>query len=397
MKQETITKTDYLVVFLLLFISGNPLSEHFFGKFSALALLIFVVAIILYKRVKLCGNAIVLAICIGVYVLLCMLQLLWLRDFSVMAYIRQGVMLLCGFYCMSFLGIKFRYAYLRIITFLAAVSILMFALQMMGLTFGITVSHYRTIGIYNALSFDNYSIIQRNCGMFWEPGAYQGYLILVPLFFIDNLKQLWISERKSCIAIAIALITTYSTTGFVVTFIVVGLSAFHEIKNSYVKILSLVGILLIGTYTFSSLDFLGDKISTEIQDAQQLSTNDASWTRMGAMKIDLANIARHPIIGNGFSLSSRYGSLGEQMSGSGNGFTGAMNTFGIPVIILYLFGVFKASAGRTVYQRLIVALAIVLCLNGEYFLNYPLYWALLFLQVRQKVHIQYSNKKPILQ
>lgn len=391
MKQETITKFDYLIVFLLLFISGNPLSEQFFGKFSALVLLLLVITISFVKGIKIIGSVITIFLWICILIALSMAHLLWLPDYSAMAYLRQIVMMICGYCCLSFLGIKFRYVYFRVITFLAVTSIIMFALQLMGIMFGLTVSHYQTIGIYNVLSFDSCGIIQRNCGMFWEPGAYQGYLILVLLFFIDNLKQLWIEHKKNCILIAIALITTYSTTGFVVMFIVIGLLALHEIKNYYLKVLAVVGIIMIGIYAFSSLDFLGEKLSTEFQNASQLSTNDASWTRMGALRIDLANIARHPIIGNGFSLESKYGSIGEQMSGSGNGFTGAINTFGIPVIILYLIGIFKASSGNCHYQRFIVVLAVILCLNGEYFLNYPFYWALLFFQSPSKAHNLLSN------
>ena len=80
---------------------------------------------------------------------------------------------------------------------------------------------------------------------------------------------------------------------------------------------------------------------------------------------------------------SRYGILGEYMKGAGNGFTGAINMLGIPFIILYFLGIFRNLSHIPKANRLVFIFAIILILNGEYMLNYPLFWSLLFIKMPQ--------------
>lgn len=128
-------------------------------------------------------------------------------------------------------------------------------------------------------------------------------------------------------------------------------------------------------------DFVGEKITKQFEEAQEIQEGDVSWDRMGAMVVDLHNIKRHPLVGNGFIDESRYGAIGEFMHGAGNGLSGSINMFGIPFILLYFLALFKNYGCYPVAHRWIFLLVIALLLYGEYFLNYPLFWTLLFIKI----------------
>ena len=52
----------------------------------------------------------------------------------------------------------------------------------------------------------------RNCGPFWEPGAYSGFLVIAMIF--HYLESKTITDKKSIVLI-LALLSTFSTTGLI--------------------------------------------------------------------------------------------------------------------------------------------------------------------------------------
>ena len=221
----------------------------------------------------------------------------------------------------------------------------------------------------------------RNCGMFWEPGAFQGYIMLAFLFYINDYKLLWSTQRNKCIILSLALLSTFSTTGYIVFFLYIAYIVYSSQLNYYIKTLVTSLMLVCCVYSYYNFDFLGEKIEGQYENAMKLGTNEVSWSRMGAMKIDLQQISRHPIVGNGFLMTSRYEKLGEKMAGSGNGFTGAINILGIPCIALYLIALYKSLTFRKRHEKVFFVSVIIILLNGEFFLNYPLFWGLPFISI----------------
>ena len=263
-------------------------------------------------------------------------------------------------------------------------------LDLAGVNFGYKISRYNSILFYNFMN------IERNPGMFWEPGAFQGFIMLVPLFYSDKLKQLWKQHRKECVILLLALLTTQSTTGYLTFAAFIFLTILLNGKiNPILKGVAVAAIIGVFTYAWSQ-DFMGEKIMNEYEDAQTIEAGEVSWSRMGAMMVDINNIERHPIIGNSFLMESRYGILGEYMSGTGNGFTGAINIFGIPFIILYLLGIFRNLPHIPKGNRLIFVLIIIMILFGEYMLNYVFFWSLLFIKfpINEKSSNSFNSVQP---
>ena len=368
-----ITKLEYLVMFFVICISGNPLFIYTDSKMLYVASAALMFGLCLMKGKKLSNSKFIFWLVCSC--ILFILQNTILELTSVMADFNFLARLYIAFLTAMFFGYKFREVYFRVMMFVCAISIPLFMLELGGFSFGYEISRYKSILVYNFMHLD------RNPGIFWEPGAFQGFIMLVPLFYSDKLKQLWNTHRKGCIIILIALLTTKSTTAYLTFAAFIFLTILLNGRiNPILKSVAIAAIIGVFTYAWSQ-DFIGEKIMNEYEEAQTIKAGEVSWSRMGAMMVDINNIERHPIIGNAFLMESRYGILGEYMSGTGNGFTGAINIFGIPFIILYFLGIFRNLPHIPKGNRLIFVLIITMILFGEYMLNYPFFWSLLFIKL----------------
>lgn len=377
LEKPYISKVEYLLIFLLIFLSGNPVGGVL-GEWRY----ILSAGILLFYYISIKGGSISNDIkywTIG-FSLLFFSQIVFIELYSIPAYINFFGRLFLVYAVVSFLGENFRYGYTKVMFIIALISLPLFVINYLGIEFGgYSIDRYVSLFFYNYIPLDRSDQGMRNCGMFWEPGAFQGYLMLVPLMYISNLREFYRENKITCYVLIAALLTTFSTTGYVAFITLIVLISLQYSRNIFVKI-AIAPILVIGIiYAFSTFDFLGDKISGELNNAKEISTGEISWTRMGSAQIDLWSIQRHPFVGNGFVMDQKYPGLGELMNGAGNGFTGAVNSFGIPLFLIFLFFVYRTAPSVSKYEKVVFLLIYTMLLNGEYFLNYPLFWAMPFI------------------
>lgn len=371
-----ISFTEWIYAYLLLCLSGNPFFPEIFSEwiYIGFAIVIFLLnrkTLFVEKDTKNRFYKWVLG-----FIILFLSQYLFVSPVSIPADLNFLAKFSIAFMIPCILGTKFRFAYFRAISFTAAVSLVFFALYYFtGWSAGMSVGRLNSIVIYNQLLGGE----PRNAGMFWEPGAFQGYINLVPLMYISDLKHLWKNEKIRCCILLVALLTTFSTTGYVVLMLVLSAIMIKETKNMFFKV-AVSAIFVSGViYAFTAFDFLGEKIQSQYENALIIEQGDVSWSRFGAAVVDYHEIVRHPLVGNGFVMDARYPKLGGLMSGSGNGFSGAINMFGLITIFFYLLQLYKYSPGNSLIDKWLFFFAIALLLQGEYFLNYPMFWALIFL------------------
>lgn len=367
-------KTQYIIVFLFLCVSGNPI--FIYGtEWSSIIMVPIMLAICIAQRTSLFSKDLCLWIC-G-FVTLMLIQNLTLPHTSIPANINFLFKLYLAFLVVGYLQTSFRYTYLKVIYWLSLLSLLFFLVQIIGGPFGVNFDRYKTLIVFNMISTG--SGLTRNSGMFWEPGAFQGFIMIVPLLYLNHLKYLWDNYRKECIVLIITLVTTQSTTGYIAFAILIAYALATSELPFATKYLMLLFIALIIAMSFSYVSFLGDKISEEYATTLKLKEGELSWSRMGSFYIDYQNIMRHPIIGNGFLMEMRYGSLGKYLDDISNGFTGSINMFGIVTMTCYYTCVFRKMLSYGLFQKIVFLLIIIVLLNGEYYLNYPFFWALLFI------------------
>lgn len=110
------------------------------------------------------------------------------------------------------------------------------------------------------------STIPRNCGFAWEPGVFSVYVclaIFINLFITKSDKK---SKFRFWILVT-ALVTTQSTTGFIIFIIIM---AFYYANKRLNVVLLTIPIIVVAMLYIFSLPFMGDKIVNIANEANEM-------------------------------------------------------------------------------------------------------------------------------
>ncbi len=191
----------------------------------------------------------------------------------------------------------------------------------------------------------------RNSGFAWEPKGFANFLILA---IIINSVLYSFKINKKMIILIIALITTFSTVGYIVLF--TGFAGFlfinNKIKIYYVIIAFIVFLIVL----ISENDFIFDKVSNEIYTMQDQADmiydkrffESRSLGRFGSLLVDYNDFIKHPIFGYGIQRkdTSRI-QLRTQAKYNYtklvrvNGFSDRLVTFGMVGMLFYMIMIYK--------------------------------------------------------
>lgn len=177
---------------------------------------IITIIIVLYWIIKSDFRRVVISresILIFITTIMLVLSMIINRDFTG-GYFILIINLLFGYFFSKRVSFtEFARRYIKIMLFLSIFSLLCFLLT----PFLCNLSILPTITNHNGLEYKNLffttiysSGLMRNMGPFWEPGVYQIYLIVALLFSVYFDEILW---HK--IVLAMAILTTFSTTGYI--------------------------------------------------------------------------------------------------------------------------------------------------------------------------------------
>lgn len=297
-----------------------------------------------------------------------------------------------GAFIVVALDYRFRYYYLKVMYHLSVISIVFFSLQIFyGCIFDLIP--VGKVGKSILFYFSHNRAFDRNCGAFWEPGAYGCYLMFVPLLFINNLTLLYKRYKKECIILFIALLTTQSTTAFLSFAMLIAMFLLFQLK-SYIKYVYLVLFCVGYIYLYDNTSFLAEKI--EIQNQSAIASDGAfNSTRLGSFLFDLHYLKKHPLIGNGLHGRTRYADhpnlvsqwQNEELAKSGNSFSDYLAKMGI-IFYLTFFLFFRGTNNRVEPKNITIFFIIfTMLLFGEPLLNYPFALALPF------ININHHNQK----
>lgn len=231
-------------------------------------------------------------------------------------------------------------------------------------------------------SFNQY----RNSSFFWEPGALSAYLLLA-VMFLGLERQRYDRRRYYVIAgvLSVTVITTMSTAGMLLLPVCLwGVSLVQRLALPRRGIVVLGGLLLlIACYAaLYRLGTVGEKVRHQYASAFY---REGNWelTRFGSLLSDLEYITLRPYFGWGLHSDTRYFLHGgETLEGQGNGLSDFAAKFGLLGLGTYLLsagaGIYRLTQRSAAKSALFVAFLVVV-LNGEPLLNYPLYLGLMFL------------------
>jgi len=375
---------DYAIMLLLLFVSGNPV---FSGKITHLLAFVF-----LFVFVKLGHwfNDKRFIPFLGLFAAIFVIQKFSLHKISILGDFNFMAKFMIAFMVCKELSGRFRYVYFKVMTFLAAISLVGFAVYVLtGFYIDlITIGQNHTWVLYG-IRIETSKDYLRNCGAFWEPGAYAGYLCVGFAMFLDNLGNLWRTQKRSFIICVLTLVSTLSTTGYVIFFMIMAWSLVLRGGRHWVKVVSFPACIVLALLAFR-LDFIGGKITTQVENAAQYdaTSGEVYWDRFGSMVFDWYYIKKHPIAGNGFIFETRYSDHlyldEEDMGGFGNGFTGIMHSMGVLFMLFYLWKIYEFCPFNK-WDRIAYILIFIMALNCEQFMNYPLFLGYPFLLDKIKV------------
>lgn len=387
MRLLSITRFEYFIVFLFVvmcgFTSGNLIPAKSY-------LLSFMCVLYLYKkRNKQSIKKLLILIC--AYMLIGIIQWIEYDNISIRCFREIPLLMISGFYVMDKLGERFKYAYMNIMYVIACVSLFFYVIMITtgyvpSLSF-LNQHNYKSIFIFNMRV--NEIADHRNCGPFWEPGAFAGYLLMVGLMFFNQLDILWKEYKKKCIILLLALFSTFSSQGY----LALGLFLLFYYLRSHLNFKTVFTIIIFciaATFAYIQFDFLREKVNSQLELAADWESTESlrSANRFSTTLLDFYYIDKSPIIGNTDNLQIRYADhpfilnvIDEKGSyGSGSGTSSAIATYGIPLFILWIYFTFLAfKRSFSIKESVFSVLFIVLLGFAEAYNTYILYLSFPFI------------------
>ena len=312
--------------------------------------------------------------------------------------------LFCRFaiaYCAVVLIPDFAGTYVRVMLGLAALSFIFYFSYQAGAALGIDVAALtRQFALYTVPSGECSSILlhtfysdppdaYRNAGMFWEPGAFAGYVNLA-LVFLCLIRARFTKKDFYIrfVVLSVCLLTTESTIGYIAYAVVVCLEIMTRARRtgrpSLLPYLGMISALALFYVLAINLDFMVPKIQHSVLSA---TTKAPGWQldRLGTIFFDLDYITVRPLTGWGIRGETRLELNPELTEGEANGRGNGMSNFAASFGVLAL-GVWLVLSYQTLLrlssQRKMMALVglivLVISLNDECFLNYPLFLIFFF-------------------
>lgn len=376
----------YWAMMLLILASGNSVFKVYGTYFYALVGLFVLLEFVRSRNLRIAYRRLwqYIAIMLGIFIAQ-YLTFGWNTTFGIVNFVFK---ILFGSFIIIALDSRFKYYYLRVMYHLAIISLIFFSLQ---IVFGITFSliDVGKVGKSILFYFSHSRAFDRNCGAFWEPGAFGCYLLIVPLLFINNLPLLYRRYRKECIVLFIALLTTQSTTAYLAFAALIFLYLAFQMR-SWMKYVYIVLAIAVSVYVYSGVDFLEEKIKS--QNELAVSANGQfNSTRMGTFLFDMYYFEKHPIIGNGLHSRTRYADhqylvklwSGGELAKGGNAFSDYLAKMGIAFYAVYFYFFYKTNQGVKRRNLLSFLVVFIMLLFGEPLFSYPIALSLPFIKLKR--------------
>jgi len=401
-KFESKSKLSFWLVFVLIVISGNPAMKILDVSILYPLVLMVFGACAVYKRVRFLNLDAIIVCSFLVIVLYHIAEFDGVSFFSSASFmIRLLIALLVIRLVPNFISY-----YISIMAILVCVSLVFYIPVQLGLDLGgmlssLSVEHaerFRTVIPIHNFHYEGEE--WRNCGMFWEPGAFAGYLVLALLF------NAWINKgrfekSKINVILVLGLLSTMSTTGMAALgFLVVYFLYNSKLVRSKMNRAIIFPVLLILFISFayvvgSNTEYIGGKIETQLNSA--LRGDDSSRIqRLGNLLYDFNFIEMRPFLGWSSNPETRFSidsDVAELIQRQGNGFTGLIVTFGFVGLFAYFYFLTKGvvRVTKSYLSGAVSVGVVIILLMGEQYLYYPLFFTFLFLIPYEKPKIVFSS------
>ncbi len=405
------TIIDYFMVLALIFISGNIVFQN---KISLFIVFILATGLFFYRKSKFDVSFVYFLV--GLMVIL-ILQTFKFNFFPVLTFAGVFVRILIAYFILKSV-VDFPDKFVKVMYYLTLISFIFYIPIVLIPGFSDILieklllyvqegdymqSRYSIMGLYTIVP--GYEM--RNSGAFWEMGAFGGFLLLS--LIISYLKKAELYNRTNIVLI-IAILTTQSSTAYIVLLLFLAFIFNREVKNILLKIILFFSLISIGYIAYTNLDFLGKKIEKQFEEARELAKlpnlEEADSGRFASILKDWRDFQGHELIGRGPNELTRFTTIystGKVVDIRTVGSTDVIVRFGLPFFITMLFFMYKSFSMYSRYHwkngdymGISIVLLILLLLTSEIYFSNPLFWITLMLHytiVENKKESIIENKK----
>ena len=204
----------------------------------------------------------------------------------------------------------FKTCFVKVMKFLCLISLIGFALFLLFPSLNNHFVSYNAAGyrFSNLVFYVHNGDSARNMGMFWEPGAFQTFILIAML--IECLKEK--TNIKTMLLFAVTIVTTFSTTGYL-GMVMVFLLAFMKKRDKHDKTRVAITWILLAVLVFvyfnqdmlfsTSTHSTFGKLISFFEDEQYNSTSQVSSAavRYYALTKPLQEFVKRPFFGCGYA------------------------------------------------------------------------------------------------
>lgn len=355
---------DGILVALVVLVSGSLYYSTYFQNTWLLLVLAIACARHLYRPGLLSLKAVLFC---ALFIVVAGLN----SSLALSSYMVMLVRVICALLIVSAVPLRtFSHIFLQTMTALAAVSMLYLPATLLGLQSPLPMfSSLSLTPIQNFLLFSLnpfHTANFRNCGLFWEPGAFQFFINMAFLLAIAHKQLRW----GHYLILSTALLSTQSTTGYIVfALILLGYGPTSALPPK-LKGLGLGLSLIAIPITFPFLDrvvfskFSSDSSSfvSFVSRSQDLSLDWQIFLQHWLSGVGYGNLSIRDVYGPKFFGDSYYHFL-PTGADSLLIYVSQVGVTGILILIPLLFPQFMS--GFNLISRLIFATAIVILFNTE--------------------------------
>lgn len=243
-------------------------------------------------------------------------------------------------------------------------------------------NEYVSIGYYmfQAIEWNN-EPLNRNTGIFTEPGCFQYCLNYALLLYLDDIVNHNIGKltRFKLLVVVITLITCASTAGYIVLMLIILYVVYKVYEKNIFKLVFIgipLGILSIGA--LYSSEMVSEKLDEDNKDISVIMRTADAFAMMEM-------ISDHPFVGNGGIGTKKYQSrvvgYGAMTAGTGasNGVLVAMAVLGLLWLPLYCY--YCGKACKRMFSTAPAWFVVILTLlihSNEYFIFSPIIYIFIF-------------------
>jgi hypothetical protein len=314
---------------------------------------------------------------------------------------RQAILLFAaGIFLVYYIKLDFLSIYINILYFFSLISFVFFALYYADNNIITTIIHWvpdtfvKTASTYGSetkqidpiiYNFDpNFLELGRNNGPFWEPTVFATMLVIAQIFNLLLNKVLF---NKKGIIFTIAILTTFSTTGFIAYFLLLFFYFLLSDKiRFFTKAIVATGFLILSVSLFTNLPFLSEKIDNEIEKTDYEIDQYGGDSRLASAVLDIREVSEkgvYMLFGKGLVADSRIGGTDKEVLRN-CGDTAILIEWGIIFTAIFIWLLFYSFLQLTrhfdIHWGFSVIFTLIILIFGfsEVYFNLPFFYSLIF-------------------